>query len=297
MEDVAPFEGVSLLAHVERLLPVAGRGPLVDRGEPLPDVGLLDKSQNRWMGGALDGVLSVRGSRSRGPEPLQATAAVLEVVRRRATTKSVHVAAERLDGLTSPSDADRLIEAVFADRRFDRGRLAEFSRWICRYGTHRGQVKAGIALLGACGNSTDVALITRLGLLEELTLYSLVALKKLGEPPEEAIFELGQQVTGWGRIHAIHRLKGTSSPVIQSWLLRGGYRNDVMVEEIAWIAATSGRLADALEGPIDEDLLDGAGIDLGGRKVLTPSIAFQFLVGGPSQIDEAPFTTVVVGKR
>jgi hypothetical protein len=57
--------------------------------------------------------------------------------------------------------------------------LATLARWLCRYGTRREEVKAGIALLGVSGTETDVALITRLGLLEELTDHAFAAFKDL----------------------------------------------------------------------------------------------------------------------
>jgi hypothetical protein len=49
-------------------------------------------------------------------------------------------------------------------------RLAIGARWLCRHGTHREVVKAGLALLGISGTTDDVEMIVRLGLLEELTL-------------------------------------------------------------------------------------------------------------------------------
>ncbi len=84
----------------------------------------------------------------------------------------------------------------------------------------------------------------------------MVALRNLLAKPEVAIFELAQQVTGWGRINAVRRLEGTTDPEIRSWLLRGGAENGVMTEEIAYIAATTGHLRAALEAEADEALLE-----------------------------------------
>jgi hypothetical protein len=259
LDDVAALDGVALLEHVAQLLPADGRGPLPLGGEPLPDANLLDRGTLAWMGAALDGVMSLRGGRTEGPAPLQAAAATLDVLRHSPTTRSVHTLADRLAELTGPQDVDRFLAAITAERRLNRTRLAELSRWLCRHGTRRWHVKAGIAMLGISGDETDAALIARLGLLEELTLYALVALSRLLTQPEPAIFDLGRQVSGWGRIHAIHRLRGSTDPAVQQWLLRGGYLNEVMTEEVAFVAATTGGLAEALRGPIDDELLDGAG--------------------------------------
>lgn len=103
-------------------------------------------------------------------------------------------------------------------------------------------------MLGVSGTADDTPLVSRLGLLEELTLYSLVAISNL-QPgkSEQAIFALAQQVDGWGRIHAFYRLADTTDPNIKDWMLRGGFANKIMDEEIAHIAATIGGLADALQ--------------------------------------------------
>jgi hypothetical protein len=64
----------------------------------------------------------------------------------------------------------------------------------------RQQAKAGLGLLGICSQPGDAGLIVRLGLLEELTLYSVVALKNLLPDADPAMWDLAQQVSGWGRI-------------------------------------------------------------------------------------------------
>jgi hypothetical protein len=201
----------------------------------------------------------VRGARGDGNEPLAAAASVLQLLREEPTTEAVHAAADSVGAIHGPQQADRLISAVLADRSLSRSRLATFARWLCSHGTRREVVKGGIALLGVSGTPDDVDLISRLGLLEELTLYAVVALNNLLPDSEEAIFELAQQVTGWGRIHAVQRLSGSTNAEVRRWLLRGGAENDVMTEEIAFIAATTGGLREGLECSVDDDLLDHAG--------------------------------------
>jgi hypothetical protein len=259
LDHVEPLPGVPLLAHVESCLPESGRGPLPHGGEPLPDEPPKDPSKLRWGGGSLDGIAAVRGARADGNEPLAAAAAVVHLLRKEPTTEAVHAAADSVGAIHGPQQMDRLISAVLADRNLNRPRLRTFARWLCTYGTRREVVKSGIALLGVSGRPDDADLIIRLGLLEELTLYAVVALNNLLADSEEAIFELARQVTGWGRIHAVQRLSGSTNPDVCRWLLRGGAENDVMTEEIAFIAATTGGLREALERDVDEDLLDHAG--------------------------------------
>jgi hypothetical protein len=85
------------------------------------------------------------------------------------------------------------------------------------------------------------------------------------------VYEVARRVEGWGRIHAVERLAGSTTPEIRAWLLRGGFRNGVMDEYLAYIAATTGHLYEALLDPApDRELLTGAGgilaalSDLGG---------------------------------
>lgn len=77
---------------------------------------------------------------------------------------------------------------------------------------------------------------------------------------ERAVFDVARRVTGWGRIHAVEQLASTADPEIQAWLLRDGFRNDVMYEYLACIAATTGCLYEALLDPAaDQELVTSAG--------------------------------------
>lgn len=260
LDAIEPHPGTSLIAHVEALLPAAGRGPLPNGGEPLPDAPPNDPSKIRWSAGSLDGVLALRGGGStKGNASSAAAGAVIAALRGKPDRHKIHVAVERLNEVDGPQAMDRLLPAILSERKLDKARLLTFARWICLHEGRRNAVKAGIALLGVCGTPDDAALIERLGLLEELTLYALVALTNVLAQPEKVIFDLAQQVRGWGRIHAIQRLSNTDNPAIQRWLIRGGAENGVMTEEIAFVAATTGHLREALEGDVDDELLDHGG--------------------------------------
>src|SRR5258708_7530826 len=64
--------------------------------------------------------------------------------------------------------------------------------------------------------------------------------------PDRVLWSLAGSVEGWGRIHAVERLQGTDDEEIRDWMVRHGFRNTVMNEYLAWIAATTGRLAGRL---------------------------------------------------
>jgi hypothetical protein len=78
---------------------------------------------------------------------------------------------------------------------------------------------------------------------------------------ERQLWELAKSVDGWGRIACVERLSKTTDPEIRDWILRTGYRNSIMTEYLAYIAATTGGLVAALRGAdVDRDLLTAAGM-------------------------------------
>lgn len=260
LSAIAPFPGRPLLAHVQDLLPPSGRGPLPEGGEPLPDEPPPDPSVVRFVGGALDGIMSARGGRDDRNGALAAASAVISLTRRTPPSpKEVHVAVDAIAACAGPHAMDRFLEAIRTGGSFSRTRVAALGRWLCEHGVTRQQAKAGLGLLGISGRPDDAPLIVRLGLLEELTLYSVVALKNLLPDADPAIYDLAQQVSGWGRIQCICRLKDSALPEVRYWLLHGGYQNGVMTEEVAYIAATAGGLHAALGTEPDDEILDHAG--------------------------------------
>jgi len=167
-------------------------------------------------------------------------------------------------------------------------RVRAVGRWLAEYGTRRDAVAGGIVLLGVAGDRRDRDLLLLLGALEDLTLYAVVALARTQPDPDRAVFEMARRVAAWGRIQAVERLKGTSDPQIRGWLLREGFRNEVMNEYLAHLAATTGDLYTAMLDPEpDEALLDGAG----------GIIDALCAVGGPAKdIRDYPDGPAVIGR-
>ena len=266
------LDGRTLYEHAAELLGPRSRGPIPHGGEPLPDEPPPDPARIRWAGGASDGLMAVRGGRSDDNAPLAAAAAVLDHTRSAATPAGLRSVAEAVAQVSGPQAMDRFVNAVVAGKVGTGGWARGLARWLCMQGVRREQVKAGLALLGVVGCEEDAAVITHLGRLEELTLYAAVALKNLLAEPDKALLDLADQVTGWGRIHCVHRLSQSTDPDVQRWLLHGGYDNGVMVEEIAYIAATTGRLRYALETDQSDALLDHAG-----------ALLAALAIGGPAE--------------
>lgn len=208
----------------------------------------------RWAAGALDGVFGNGGgdtdAQARSLAALVAKAAAKPSRRRlRRLLNARHDNAlewvdemmERLVELGPPLEGVRRV-----------------GRWLAATATDRGAVKLGIALIGLTGVGDSAGLLRTLGAHDEFTLYAAVALGNGTEDGESEIWSLAKVVDGWGRIQCVERLRQTTDPTIRQWILRTGFRNSVMYEYLAYVAATTGGLLEALRGGFDRELLDAA---------------------------------------
>jgi len=138
---------------------------------------------------------------------------------------------------------------------------------------HRGPVKLGIALLGLFPATSHREELLTLGRHEEFTLYVAVSLGNGQDDPEDDLWQLARQVRGWGRIQLVERLADTERRDILDWILRDGFRNTVMDEYLAHLAASRGDLLAALSADdVDDELLRAAG-----------DLLMALFTGGPAQ--------------
>lgn len=127
--------------------------------------------------------------------------------------------------------------------------------------TNRNAVKFGIAILGVCQRESVLDEIKTLGLHDEFTLYTTIAIINLSDDPEGDLWELSKKVNGWGKIQAVDRLASmVTLPAIKDWLLLEGYKNDIMYEYLAYTCAVHGELDEKLSREkIDRALYVSAG--------------------------------------
>ena len=83
-------------------------------------------------------------------------------------------------------------------------------------------VKFGLVLLELFGEPNDQVkeIVRNLGLYSEFTIFSVFNML-LWENGNEEIFNLAKNVEGWGRVHAVERLKPETQE-IKDWLLYEG---------------------------------------------------------------------------
>jgi hypothetical protein len=163
---------------------------------------------------------------------------------------------------TQPVSAycDGLIDRLSAGK-IDMARLLQLGRWLVTQAPDREPVKLGLRLLAMQPSDEDLELARTIGRHDEFTwLAATLALAIVPDPGQELV-RIGSFVHGHGRIAVVELLDGTTDPVAKDWLLREGHRHsDLYNFEPAFIAATSGGLAEALAPDvIDSELLESAG--------------------------------------
>ncbi|MBD2774256.1 hypothetical protein [Iningainema tapete] len=250
---------IAILDHLEAHIQPGAIG-LSEGGQTLPDKDkVLLKTGLRWMPGGADGAWVHHGSAGEARDIAQQVLEVLLALTQQVTCERAGNLYTVLMEHSAIDYIDPLLEAVW-QQQLDTDGLYEIARWLATRAPDRELVKLGISLLGLFANKQDRELLMTLGRYEEFTLYVVVALLCMEDNAEISLWELAQHVTGWGRIQIIERLCQTRNPQIQGWMLRFGYRNDVMYEYTACICATTGNLLLALEQPDPDDaLLEGAG--------------------------------------
>ena len=237
----------------------AGRPGLREGGETLPDEGDIE-GPIRWAAGAKDGVgldhLGLESEQARLGDILRELTAAVASPRR--DLSNLESALADTDVL---SIIDGLLKAL-AESEVDAGGVAAVGRRLATESSSRNPVKLGIALLGAVTTNEHREVFLVLGRHEEFTLYSAGAIQNTERDPEPILWELAKLVTGWGRIDIVERLSETTSREIKDWILRQGFRNDIMNEYLAYIGATTGDLVGALDDPNPDDEMLEAACDL-----------------------------------
>jgi hypothetical protein len=242
------------------------RPPILDviagwqEGPPpaLPDEAPDDGRTIRWAAGALDGMVARDDRPAREPARGAALAALIErAAAGDAEASRALYEAARGEGIVLA--LDEALDAL-ARARVGPAPVAELGRRMLREAQHREPVKLAVALVGRAGDPDDVPLLETLARHDEFSVVAGAALASLLDDPVQAWWRVGCLATGWGKVEAVARLAAVPDLPgdVRAWMLRHGCDNDVMPEHLAFACATAGRLEDALDGLVDDELLDGA---------------------------------------
>ncbi len=159
---------------------------------------------------------------------------------------------EKLIKYSAISIVDPLL-SFLSSSRIDLKQMRREALWLVQNTEKRELVKIGIALLGQCGKEEDIPLLRLLGSMEEFTLFAAVAAKNILGNPEEAnafLMTLAERLEGWGKIAILYELD-YELPDAREWVLRKGCGNTVGLSYLANVCATKGRLADKLDGLLE----------------------------------------------
>ena len=127
----------------------------------------------------------------------------------------------------------------------------------------RNAVKFGIAILGLCQNKSVLHDIKILGLHDEFTVFSSIAIANLSDDAENDLWQLAQKVDGWGKIQVVDRLaRPDLKEPIKDWLVLDGYKNNIMYEYLAYTCAVNGELHKKLENEMIEHKLFKSASDI-----------------------------------
>ncbi|MFE2581655.1 hypothetical protein [Streptomyces sp. NPDC059378] len=253
----------TLLDHARTLRRRHGPGPWPGFGDPLPDAH-PDSTRLVFVGGGEDALLrrTPEGDGVGPPTGVELADHIERLLPASAPGPSGDELRDLHDHLTtcSPIEVADELSAEVRRRGLPRDGLRRLGHRLAEHGTHRAPVKIGLVLLGLGGDIRDRELLLLLGTLDELTLYAAVALHRSQPDGDRAVHALARQVAGWGRIQAVRTLRDTTDPAIRAWLLREGFRNAIMDEYLAHLAATTGDLPSALSQPhVETSLLNGCG--------------------------------------
>ena len=278
----------TILGFVRAHLDPSGCG-LLPGGDDLPggEDDLSRRGGLRWAPGARDGVASHHAGVGVSDADIGELMVLIDsAIGSRPKAAGFDRLYERLRAETTLAIADELVGAV-SRSALPRSGVAGLARRLVTTGRHAEPVKAGIALLGVSGSGQDRDLLLTLGRHEEFTLFCAVAIRNCQPDPDRVLWSLARSVDGWGRIYAVERLQGTGDEEIRDWIVRHGFRNAVMNEYLAWIAATTGGLADRLgQGDPDDELVAAAG-----------EIISALIAGGPARdIDDYPDAPRLLGR-
>lgn len=142
---------------------------------------------------------------------------------------------------------------------------AELGRATVQAASDRTTLELGMALLGRDGDERDVEVLETLARHAALGLPAGDALAAILGDETQAWWRVACVSGGAGKTEAVHRLAAQRDlpEDVRAWLLRHGL-DGIEPKAAAHACARGGRLEEALDGLVDDALLDGACHILGG---------------------------------
>ena len=161
------------------------------------------------------------------------------------TMKSVEDCISKYSAISLADPVLSFLEHIHTDKQ----QLLKAALILATQSGRREAVKLAIALLGFCGEGSEEAarIVKTLSRHDEFAAYGVVALKNIlpKEDADASLMELGETLTGWGKIALMYELD-YSLPEVRSWTLKHGCRNSIGLSYLANVCAIKGKLRDYL---------------------------------------------------
>ena len=262
------------------------KGKLNDEANDLPDEKTKDENEIIWAPGLLDSMFGAQDSNEsklKVEELVKLLKRISEYGDRRNEARFYQLITET-DSIIGIID-DFLEKAINLSLPIN-PYLLEFSKDMAFKTNHRNSVKVGVALIGICKGKSVLNEIKNIGLHDEFTLFSIVAISNISDNVVNDFWEIAKKVDGWGKIHTVERLTKMELPnTIKNWLIIDGYKNSIMYEYLAYCCALKGDLHDVIrQETIDSSIFKAS------AEIITALIA-----GGPAEdISHYQFASVLV---
>lgn len=250
----------SILVHLKRN--IKEDGSLNESAEKLPDEKKTD-DEIKFAPGLMDAMFGTDESEKSKSRIKQ----LISLIKKIAKNGDSHSQSEFYREVTENESVigiiDEFLQSLIQNSLPIEPYLFDYAYKLATKTSNRNSVKFGIAILGLCQNKKPINDIKILGLHDEFTVFSTVALSNLSDNLVNDLWELAKQIDGWGKIQLVDRLSEMElNSEIKDWLLLEGYKNNIMYEYLALTCAKNGMLNEKLNAESINDNLYSSASDI-----------------------------------
>lgn len=247
----------SILVHLKRNL--NRDGSLNETGEKLPDEKKSD-DEIKFAPGLMDAMFGADESEESKSRIKQLVGLIKKIAKNGDNQSESDFYREVTENESVIGIIDEFLQKLAQSSLPIEPYLYNYANKLATKTNNRNTVKFGIAILGLCQNKKPIDDIKILGLHDEFTVFSTIAISNLSDNLVNDLWELAKQVDGWGKIQLVDRLAEMElSNEIRDWLVLEGYKNYIMYEYLALTCAKNGMLNEKLNTEsIDDNLYSSA---------------------------------------
>lgn len=247
----------SILEHLKRNL--NGDGSLNETAEKLPDEKKAD-DEIKFAPGLMDTMFGADESEESKSRIKQLVSHIKKVAKNGDNQSKSDFYSEVIEYQSIIGIIDEFLQKLVQSSLPIEPHLYNYANKLATKTNHRNTVKFGIAILGLCQNKKPIDDIKILGLHDEFTVFSTIAISNLSDNLVNDLWELAKQVDGWGKIQLVDRLAEMElNNEIRDWLVLEGYKNNIMYEYLALTCAKNGMLNEKINTEsIDDNLYSSA---------------------------------------